>query len=91
MGAESLPAAPAHSLEDVIADPQVRHNELLVEREHPTAGVIRQPRPPARFDRTPAEPGRLAPLPGEHTDEILAELGLAADERARLREAKVVA
>jgi crotonobetainyl-CoA:carnitine CoA-transferase CaiB-like acyl-CoA transferase len=53
--------------------------------------VIRQPRPPARFDRTPAELGRLAPLHGEHTDEILAELGVGAEERRALREAGVVA
>jgi crotonobetainyl-CoA:carnitine CoA-transferase CaiB-like acyl-CoA transferase len=91
MAAESLPAAPALSLEEVIADPQVRHNRTLVEREHPTAGVIRQPRPPARFDRTPSEPGRLAPLLGEHSDEILAELGRDADARRRLREDGVVA
>jgi crotonobetainyl-CoA:carnitine CoA-transferase CaiB-like acyl-CoA transferase len=91
LAAESLPAAPVLSLEEVIADPQVRHNELLVERDHPTAGRVRQPRPPARFDRTPAEPGRLAPLPGEHTDEILAELGIGAEERRRLREQGVVA
>jgi crotonobetainyl-CoA:carnitine CoA-transferase CaiB-like acyl-CoA transferase len=91
MAAESLPAAPVLSLEEVIADPQVRHNEVLVEREHPSAGVIRQPRPPARFDRTPSEPGRLAPLHGEHTDEILAELGVGAEERKALREAGVVA
>jgi crotonobetainyl-CoA:carnitine CoA-transferase CaiB-like acyl-CoA transferase len=91
MAAESLPAAPVLSLEEVIADPQVRHNEVLLEREHPTAGVIRQPRPPARFDRTPAEAGRLAPLLGEHTDEVLAELGIPADERRRLRESGVVA
>jgi crotonobetainyl-CoA:carnitine CoA-transferase CaiB-like acyl-CoA transferase len=91
MAAESLPVAPALSLEEVVSDPQVRHNEILVERDHPTAGRIRQPRPPARFDKTPAEPGRLAPLPGEHTDEILAELGIDGDERKRLREAKIVA
>jgi crotonobetainyl-CoA:carnitine CoA-transferase CaiB-like acyl-CoA transferase len=91
MAAESLPVAPALSLEEVVADPQVRHNEVLLEREHPSAGVIRQPRPPARFDRTPAEAGRLAPLLGEHTDEVLAELGIPADERRRLRETGVVA
>ncbi|HTY16595.1 MAG TPA: CoA transferase, partial [Myxococcota bacterium] len=88
---EALPVAPALSLEEVIDDPQVRHNEVLIERDHPTAGRIRQPRPAARFDRTQAEPGRLAPLPGEHTDEILAELGIDAAERRRLREDKVVA
>jgi len=91
MARESLPAAPVLSLEEVVADPQVRHNEALVERAHPTAGVIRQPRPPARFDRTPAEPGRLAPLLGEHTDEILAELGLDAAARRALRDAGTVA
>jgi crotonobetainyl-CoA:carnitine CoA-transferase CaiB-like acyl-CoA transferase len=90
MAAERLPVAPVLSLEEVLADPQVKHNEILVEREHPTAGTIRQPRPPARFDRTPAEPGRLAPRHGEHSDEILAELGVSAEERARLRDAGVV-
>jgi crotonobetainyl-CoA:carnitine CoA-transferase CaiB-like acyl-CoA transferase len=91
LAGESLPAAPVLSLEEVIADRQVRHNEILIERDHPTAGRIRQPRPPARFDRTPAEAGRLAPLPGEHTDEILGELGLGPEERQRLRKAGVVA
>ena len=91
LAAEALPAAPVLSLEEVLDDPQVRHNGILVERDHPTAGRIRQPRPAARFDRTPAEPGRLAPLPGEHTDEILAELGIDPEERRRLREAGVVA
>jgi len=91
MAAESLPAAPALSLEEVIDDPQVRHNQILVERDHPSAGRIRQPRPAARFDKTHAELGRLAPLPGEHTDEILAELGIGAEERGRLRADKVVA
>ena len=83
--AEQVPAGPVHSLEDVLADPQVAHNGAVFEREHPSAGRMREPRPAARFDRTPAEPGRPAPLHGEHTDEVLAELGIAPDERARLR------
>jgi crotonobetainyl-CoA:carnitine CoA-transferase CaiB-like acyl-CoA transferase len=91
MAEEALPAAPVLSLEQVLDDPQVRHNGVLIEREHPTAGAIRQPRPPARFERTPAEPGRLAPLLGEHTEEILAELGLGPEERSRLRREGVVA
>ncbi len=88
--AEHVPVAPMHELEDVLSDPQVVHNETLMECEHPTAGVIRQTRPAARFDRTPATPGRLPPLYGEHGDEILTELGLDAAARERLRSEGVI-
>jgi crotonobetainyl-CoA:carnitine CoA-transferase CaiB-like acyl-CoA transferase len=90
LAAESLPGAPVHSLEDVIADPQVRHNGAWLERDHPAAGRVREAAPPARFASTPAEPGRAAPRLGEHTDEILAELGVGPEERRRLREEGVV-
>jgi crotonobetainyl-CoA:carnitine CoA-transferase CaiB-like acyl-CoA transferase len=88
--AEQVAAGAVLSLAEVIDDPQVRHNEAIFEREHPAAGRMREPRPPARFERTPAEPGRPAPLHGEHTDEILAELGIGAEERAELRAAGVL-
>jgi len=83
--AEQVAAGAVLSLEEVIADPQVRHNGAIFERDHPVGGRMREPRPAARFDRTPAEPGRPAPLHGEHNDEILGELGIAAEERAQLR------
>jgi crotonobetainyl-CoA:carnitine CoA-transferase CaiB-like acyl-CoA transferase len=54
------------------------------------AGRLPQPRPPVRFERTPARIGAPAPTIGQHTDEILAEIGLGG-EIARLREAGVVA
>jgi len=90
MIAEQVPVAPVHELEDVLTDPQVAHNEILIEREHPSAGLVRQARPAARFERTLTEPGRLPPLYGEHTDEILAELGHDPDARKRLRAEGVV-
>ena len=46
---------------------------------------VRQPQPPARFAASMAEPGRGFPLPGDHTDEILAELGYNATAIAELR------
>ena len=73
------------SLDEIFDDPQIRHNEAVIERVHPAAGRMREPRPPVRFAKTPAEPGRPAPLLGEHGDEVLGELGIGADERAKLR------
>jgi crotonobetainyl-CoA:carnitine CoA-transferase CaiB-like acyl-CoA transferase len=73
------------SLEEVFEDPQIRHNGLINERVHPTAGRIREVRPAAHFDGTVLEERPIAPLKGEHTDEILTELGIDAAERAALR------
>lgn len=80
-----MPAGPVNALEDVFDDPQVRPNGSIVEVDHPHAGRLRQPAPPARVERTPAAIGRPAPLLGEHTDEVLAELGYDAAARAALR------
>jgi crotonobetainyl-CoA:carnitine CoA-transferase CaiB-like acyl-CoA transferase len=83
--AEGVPCGPVHELEQVLADPQIAANGAIVESVHPHAGPMRQPRPPARFDRTPAVAGSPAPLLGEHSDAILAELGYGESERAELR------
>lgn len=84
------PAGLVNRVEELHDDPQVAANELLEEHDHPVAGRLRMPRPPVRFSGTPSAVGRPAPGLGEHTDEILAELGLGADA-ARLRADGVVA
>ena len=85
--AEDVPCAAVTPVGDVHLDPQVVHNESLVEHERPWVGRVREPLPAMRFERTPAALGRHAPKLDEHTDEILAELGLTADEIAALRAA----
>jgi crotonobetainyl-CoA:carnitine CoA-transferase CaiB-like acyl-CoA transferase len=91
LDAAEVPCAPVLSRDDLLTHPQLVANELIVEGVHPHGGPIRQPRPAARFDVTPAEIRREAPLLGEHTDELLREIGCSADEIAGWRSAGVVA
>jgi len=90
MIAEDVPCGPVNSLEQALADPQVRHNGAVVEVEHPVVGRMRQAAPAARFDRTPPRPGKAAPLHGEHTEEVLKELGYDDAARKRLAEEGVI-
>lgn len=71
-----MPGGPVHRLDDVHTDPQIVHNGSLVERTSTSIGPIRDPRPAARFGATAPDPAGSAPMLGEHTEEILAELGL---------------
>jgi crotonobetainyl-CoA:carnitine CoA-transferase CaiB-like acyl-CoA transferase len=82
-----VPASKINTLADLPLDEQVVHNEVFVEREHPIAGMLREPRPAPRFSHTPARVSSFAPAMGEHTDEIVAGVGLDA---AALRASGVV-
>ena len=85
-----VPFAKINLREEVVDDPQVRAMEALVEFEHPVGGAMRQPRPPGRFSDTPSGISRHSPGLGEHTDELLGEVGFSPDEIARLRDSSIV-
>jgi crotonobetainyl-CoA:carnitine CoA-transferase CaiB-like acyl-CoA transferase len=85
-----VPSAPVLRRGEVIVNEQVLARELIAEFDHPDIGRVRQPKPAARFDRTPAAIQGPAPRIGEHSAVILAELGLEAAEIERLAAEKIV-
>ena len=80
-----VPCALIRPVADVHLDPQVQHNDVLVEHERPWIGTVREPKPAPRFEATPASLGRHAPKLDEHTDEVLVALGYSQAEIAELR------
>jgi crotonobetainyl-CoA:carnitine CoA-transferase CaiB-like acyl-CoA transferase len=82
--------APVQSIVEVVNDPQVRACGALVDVPDGEATTT-LPNTPADFHGTPCAPRSMAPGLGEHTDEILSELGRSPRDIARLREQAVVA
>jgi formyl-CoA transferase len=70
-----LACGPFNSYEQVFADPQVQTRNLVVETDHPRLGRIRTLGAPVKMSVTPPIAGRPAPLLGQHTREVLAEIG----------------
>jgi len=85
-----VPAAPLMTVEEVFADPQVRHLGMEVELRHPKQGVVRLAGSGVRLSATPARMDLAPPLLGEHTDAILGEAGLGLEEIEELKQKKVV-
>merc|ERR1711862_675734 len=70
--------------DEVMAQPQVQHNEIVQTIQDPNFGTILQARPPALFSATPQKIQGFAPLHGEHSEDVLSELGFTPDEIGRL-------
>ena len=81
---EGVPCAPVLTRTQMLSDPQVVANGIVVETEHEHAGTLRQARPAARFSATPAEIRFGGAALGEHTEAVLAELGYSRQEIAAL-------
>ncbi len=78
--AESVPCAPVLTRTQVLEHPQVLANDLLVEYDHPQAGLIRQTRAPAQFSGAPTQPWHGAPALGQDTMAELADCGYSSDD-----------
>jgi len=82
--------APVNDYADVLSDPQVLENDYVVSFDHPAVGEVKLMGYPVRFEKTPARIAREAPEFGQHTEEVLQELGFSWEEIAALREEGVV-
>ncbi len=85
-----VPCGPIYAMNEVFADPQVRHVKAAAEVEHPKLGRIRILNQPVKLSRTPAAVATPTPEIGQHTDEVLAELGYGAAEIAEFRKGRVI-
>jgi formyl-CoA transferase len=90
LAAEDVPFAPVNDVSDVASDPQVQHLGVFHELEHPTQGRQKAIRRPVRIDREREPLCAAAPTLGEHTERVLADLGIGKEECERLRGGGVV-
>ena len=89
--AAKVPCGPINDMADVFADPQVRERGMTVSLPHPHNDTLELVASPMKLSATPVQLRRPPPLLGQHTDEVLAELGVDAARRQQLRQLGVIA
>ena len=86
LDAAGIPAGPVRTVTELLDDPQVVANDLVVEYQHPVAGAVSMVGPVIQMARTPTSVRRAPPTLGQHNEEILTEFGYSAGEIDKLRE-----
>ncbi len=85
LDAAGIPCGPILNYEQALSTPQAIAREMVAEVDHPILGRLRTVGTPIKMSETPLNPGRRAPMLGEHTDEVLANAGYSGDEIEQLR------
>lgn len=88
---KDVPVAKVLSLDETFHDPQTLHRQMVEEVQHPTEGKVKQVGIAIKLSDTPGKVRIKPPLLGEHTDEILGELGYSSQAVSKLRESGAVA
>jgi crotonobetainyl-CoA:carnitine CoA-transferase CaiB-like acyl-CoA transferase len=90
LDAATVPCGPINNLAEVFADPQVQARQMTTTVVHPNHPALKLVASPMKLSATPVQTRMAPPLLGQHTDQVLAELGLNAAQRQQLRELGVV-
>ena len=90
MEKEGVPCGRIRTLDQVLTDPHVDIREMVLEKEHPTAGMIKLTGVPTKLSLTPGEVSAVPPTLGQHTDEVLSELGYSEDDIKGFRDQKII-
>jgi crotonobetainyl-CoA:carnitine CoA-transferase CaiB-like acyl-CoA transferase len=83
-------AGKVYDIPEMVADPQITHRRMIVDVEHPTHGRVRQVGIAIKMSDTPGAIRSAAPMPNEHTEDVLKDLGMTAAEIAELKRKKIV-
>jgi formyl-CoA transferase/CoA:oxalate CoA-transferase len=85
-----IPAGAINNVDAALVHPQVQARDMVLTAEHPTAGTLRMTGSPIKLSHHTTTVRRPPPTLGEHTDEVLGELGYSAADIAALRDSGVV-
>jgi crotonobetainyl-CoA:carnitine CoA-transferase CaiB-like acyl-CoA transferase len=80
-----VPVGKVYNLDELPSDPQIRHRKMIVELDHPTVGKVKQPGISVKLSETPGAIREFSPRPGQHTNEVLSELGYKKEEIQKLQ------
>ena len=85
-----IPCGPIYTVDKIFADPQVLHREMVKELDHPKAGKIKVTGIPIKLSDTPGEVETAPPVLGQHTQEVLTELGYSDQDLEKLKQENVI-